>query len=291
MAIYIDEPLWPAHGTRWSHLVSDDSLTELHRFAGSVGIPARAFDGDHYDVPAAKLADLIDAGAQRVGTRKMVHILVSSGLRAARPRSAKPKYRSRDKALAAAILTPPGTDSGLDAELGSRADSLDPIPDGYERLITGATLQDVVARAQRLTPAVDAVIVVDTGGAAGRLRAVYLDWSAIDGRSRYRHPAGALVLGRAHWSAVLAGGLPRDETLTGRNTMASPRDVEISDTTIRLGQLLKLAGIIGDGSEAKMFLAGGGVSVNGEPEGRRGRQVHPGDIVDAAGQSVRVVGA
>lgn len=71
--------------------------------------------------------------------------------------------------------------------------------------------------------------------------------------------------------------------------MASPRDVEIRDSAIRLGQLLKLAGIIGDGSEAKMFLAGGDVSVNGEPEDRRGRQVRPGDVVDAAGESVRVV--
>lgn len=63
---------------------------------------------------------------------------------------------------------------------------------------------------------------------------------------------------------------------------------EIGDSAIRLGQLLKLAGIIGDGSEAKDLLAGGEVTVNGVPEDRRGRQIHPGDVVDAAGETVRV---
>ena len=52
---------------------------------------------------------------------------------------------------------------------------------------------------------------------------------------------------------------------------------------IRLGQLLQYAGIAGSGGEAKQLLAAGSVTVNGEPEARRGRQLHPGDVV-AAGE-------
>ena len=48
---------------------------------------------------------------------------------------------------------------------------------------------------------------------------------------------------------------------------------------IRLGQLLKLAGIADTGADTKALLADAAVTVNGEPEGRRGRQLHPGDVV------------
>jgi ribosome-associated protein len=66
------------------------------------------------------------------------------------------------------------------------------------------------------------------------------------------------------------------------------RDVEIRGHTIRLGQLLKLAGIADSGADAKALLAEGAVTVNGEREERRGRQLHPGDQVVAAGEAVRV---
>lgn len=66
-------------------------------------------------------------------------------------------------------------------------------------------------------------------------------------------------------------------------------DVAISTDTIRLGQLLKLANLVDSGSDAKFLLAGGEVSVNGEPESRRGRQLRPGDVVALGGSSVRVV--
>jgi ribosome-associated protein len=58
-----------------------------------------------------------------------------------------------------------------------------------------------------------------------------------------------------------------------------PHEVPIRDDAIRLGQFLKLAGVVGAGGEAKALLAEGGVHVNGEPEERRGRQLHPGDTV------------
>jgi ribosome-associated protein len=69
------------------------------------------------------------------------------------------------------------------------------------------------------------------------------------------------------------------------------QDVEITGETIRLGQLLKLAGVIDSGSEAKALLAEQTVLVNDEHEARRGRQLHPGDRVRLVGQDLRVTAA
>ena len=68
-----------------------------------------------------------------------------------------------------------------------------------------------------------------------------------------------------------------------------PREVAIRGDTIRLGQLLKLAGMVGAGGELKAMLATTPVLVNGEPDARRGRQLHPGDVVAVAGEELRVV--
>jgi len=73
--------------------------------------------------------------------------------------------------------------------------------------------------------------------------------------------------------------------------MPVPRDVAIRGDTIRLGQLLKLAGVVGGGGELKAFLAATPVLVNGEPDLRRGRQLHPGDVVAVADEELRVVSA
>ncbi|MBC7723735.1 MAG: DUF4031 domain-containing protein [Burkholderiaceae bacterium] len=81
MTVLIDQPRWPAHDTLWSHLVSDDSLDELHRFAASAGITPRGFDLDHYDVPAERYAQLVAAGARPVTNRELVVALRASGLR------------------------------------------------------------------------------------------------------------------------------------------------------------------------------------------------------------------
>jgi ribosome-associated protein len=67
------------------------------------------------------------------------------------------------------------------------------------------------------------------------------------------------------------------------------RDVEIRGDTIRLGQLLKLAGLAAGGGEAKSLLSDAGVWVNGEPESRRGRQLHPGDTVQVEFERIRIV--
>lgn len=58
--------------------------------------------------------------------------------------------------------------------------------------------------------------------------------------------------------------------------------VPLDDDSIRLGQLLKLAGIADSGADARLLLADGVVRVNGEPEDRRGRQVRRGDVVEVS---------
>jgi hypothetical protein len=81
MGILIDQPAWPAHGTLWSHLISDSSLEELHAFAQAQGIPRRGFDRDHYDVPLDRYESLVQAGAEPVDFRGLVTRLRASGLR------------------------------------------------------------------------------------------------------------------------------------------------------------------------------------------------------------------
>ena len=65
--------------------------------------------------------------------------------------------------------------------------------------------------------------------------------------------------------------------------------IPIDGETIRLGQLLKLAGIVDSGGEARALLSGEAAIVNDEPETRRGRQLHPGDRVLAAGRELVVI--
>ena len=90
MAILIDDPRWPAHGRVWAHLVSDSDLEELHAFALAHGIPSRAFDLDHYDVPDESHARLVAAGAEHVTGHELVRRLIASGLRVtARERRAR----------------------------------------------------------------------------------------------------------------------------------------------------------------------------------------------------------
>jgi ribosome-associated protein len=65
-------------------------------------------------------------------------------------------------------------------------------------------------------------------------------------------------------------------------------DVVIRGEMIRLGQLLKVAGVIDSGAEVKAFLAEQEVLVNGEREDRRGRQLHLGDVVTIGDRELRV---
>lgn len=67
------------------------------------------------------------------------------------------------------------------------------------------------------------------------------------------------------------------------------REFELRGEVVRLGQLLKLAGVVDAGGEVKGLLATEPVLVNGEPEQRRGRQLHRGDTVQVRGEELRLV--
>jgi hypothetical protein len=89
VALLIDPPVWPWRGRRWSHLVSDVSYDELHAFvAAELGIPRRAFQGDHYDVPEELHAVAVAAGALPVGSRELLSRLMGAGLRLKKTRPA-----------------------------------------------------------------------------------------------------------------------------------------------------------------------------------------------------------
>ncbi|WP_313821244.1 RNA-binding S4 domain-containing protein [Citricoccus sp.] len=72
---------------------------------------------------------------------------------------------------------------------------------------------------------------------------------------------------------------------------AHPAPLEIRDGMIRLGQALKLANLVEDGADARAVIEAGLVQVNGDPETRRGRQLHPGDVFEFSGEAVKVVPA
>lgn len=67
-----------------------------------------------------------------------------------------------------------------------------------------------------------------------------------------------------------------------------PREVAIAEETIRLGQLLKLAGLADSGGHARELVQEGAARVNGEVELRRGRKLRRGDTVTVEGETVRV---
>jgi len=74
------EPRWRHRDRLWAHLVSDESLAELHEFADTAGIPRRGFHGDHYDVPEEFYDQMVALGAVPTPSRELVR-LRSAGLR------------------------------------------------------------------------------------------------------------------------------------------------------------------------------------------------------------------
>ncbi len=84
MAILVDSAVWSWRGRRWAHLVSDTSYEELHDFASSLGIPRRAFQGDHYDIPEHVREVAVASGAIEVDGRVLVRRLRAAGLRRSR---------------------------------------------------------------------------------------------------------------------------------------------------------------------------------------------------------------
>lgn len=91
MAILVDNAIWPWRDRLWAHLVSDRDYEELHDFAERLEIPRRAFQGDHYDVPAEVREQAIELGATAVTGRELVTRLNASGLRLRRPNGGVPR--------------------------------------------------------------------------------------------------------------------------------------------------------------------------------------------------------
>ena len=77
----MDECRWPWRGRQWCHLVSDTSYDELHDFAARLGVPRRAFQGDHYDLDEVRRAAAIALGAEPVPSRVLLARLRKAGLR------------------------------------------------------------------------------------------------------------------------------------------------------------------------------------------------------------------
>ncbi|MFR9776831.1 DUF4031 domain-containing protein [Micromonospora sp. MS34] len=100
--LYVDRPSVPWRGRLWSHLVSDVSYAELHAFAEALGAPRRAFDRDHYDLPAERFPVAVWLGARVVPSREIVRLLRDAGLRRPKHLHRPPTPRLRDLALPAA---------------------------------------------------------------------------------------------------------------------------------------------------------------------------------------------
>jgi muramoyltetrapeptide carboxypeptidase len=127
LTLLIDPPNAPGHGRLWSHLASDASYDELHRFAQGLGIPRRGFDRDHYDIPAERYASVLAAGAEPVSSRELIARLYAAGLRRrkadvlaprrpGRPLVRAPRLRRGDTVAAVAPCGPVAADR-LDAGL------------------------------------------------------------------------------------------------------------------------------------------------------------------------------
>lgn len=70
--------------------------------------------------------------------------------------------------------------------------------------------------------------------------------------------------------------------------MAQQIQLRQEDDFIRLGQAMKLAGMVSSGVEAKIYITEGEVAVNGETETRRGRKLYPGDVFSYEDEEVEI---
>lgn len=73
-----------------------------------------------------------------------------------------------------------------------------------------------------------------------------------------------------------------------RGMSTDPEPLSIRDDMIRLGQAMKLANLVEDGQQARTVITEGYVSVNGRTVTERGRQLHPGDVIEFSGRAVRL---
>ncbi len=186
MAVLIDPPGWRARSRRWSHLASDTSLAELHSFAAVLGLPARGFEGDHYDVPEERYAAAVAAGAIPVSSRELLRRLQASGLR-------RPKRRG-ERVLASRF--DPASGDRIDVLLSAKP-PLGPVTVVHLLAVRGRTVLVVPDDEGYLLPATR----VQGGDVAAAVAAVAGDL-APPGRGRGRE--GARQVG--YLRRVRAGG-------------------------------------------------------------------------------------
>ncbi len=197
MTLLIDPPNSPGHGRLWSHLASDTSYDELHRFAQSLGIPQRGFDRDHYDIPAERYDAVVGAGATPVSSRELISRLKDAGLRRRKAQALAPRKAGRTLVRAprlrpgdrVAVVSPSGPvpaerlAAGLEvlASWGLEPVVLDHARGRHDRF--GYLSADDAARADDLTrawcdPRVRAVVCARGGYGAQRMVDL-LDWESL----------------------------------------------------------------------------------------------------------------
>lgn len=66
------------------------------------------------------------------------------------------------------------------------------------------------------------------------------------------------------------------------------RDVEVISEPVELYKILKFEGLVGSGGEAKQVIADGEVRVNGDVETRKRKKIVTGDVIEFAGDIMRV---
>jgi muramoyltetrapeptide carboxypeptidase len=197
VTLFIDPPNSAGHGRLWSHLASDASYEELHRFAWSLGVPPRGFDRDHYDIPAERYDAVVAAGATPVTSRELIVLLNSAGLRRRKSETLAPKKPGRSLIRAerlnpgdrVAVVAPAGPvpagrlDAGLAVVESWQLDvRLMPHVRGRHAGIDYLSGDDAVRAADFMTawcdPEVQAVLCARGGYGVQRIVDL-LDWQAI----------------------------------------------------------------------------------------------------------------
>jgi muramoyltetrapeptide carboxypeptidase len=197
LTLFIDPPNAAGYGRLWSHLASDSSYDELHRFAQTLGIPQRGFDRDHYDIPAERYDAVVAMGVTPVSSRELIERLKAAGLRRRKAEALAPKKPGRslvraprlrpgDRVAVVATAGPvpaPVLDAGLEVlrSWGLEVELGEHVLARHGRL--GYLAADDAARAQDLAqawtdPAVTAVFCA-RGGYGTQRMVDLLDWESL----------------------------------------------------------------------------------------------------------------
>lgn len=170
MAIFVDEPAWPWRGRMWCHLISDESIDELHLFARVAGLRYLSFGFDHYDVPDELFGYVQSLGAEVIEATEVVRKLRRAGLRTKKGKEAKRWARRPGgvdaladvgfaAGLASQIEAAVGAEPG-NAEAVHRLDEIALVVDGDRR-----PAAEELAEVRRL--AGDALVVIASDGPWG----------------------------------------------------------------------------------------------------------------------------